>query len=113
MLYQVGSDSHLLMLRSEVKQLLTNGITEEELRRAKNKRISSFVFSSESTRNRMYWLATDWMSLGRISSIEEEIERVEQVTCEDVMRILQRFPLMYKQVLTTYGPLDEQAFVTE
>ncbi len=101
----------LTVMRTELVNLLENGITEEELTRAKNKRVSAMVFSSESVYNRMYWIATDWMFLGRVSSIEEDIARVEQVTCADVIRVLQRFPLLDKQVLTAFGPLDEKTLL--
>jgi len=39
----------------------------------------------------------------------KDIAQVEQVTSEDVMRVLHRFPLLDKQVLTALGPLDEDA----
>ncbi len=99
----------LTLMRTELAHLLAHGITEEELSRAKNKRTSAMVFSCESPSNRMYWLATDWMFLGRVSRVEEDIALVEQVTSEDVMRVLHRFPLLDKQVLTALGPLDEEA----
>jgi predicted Zn-dependent peptidase len=45
---------------------------------------------------------------GRLISIEEEIERIEKVTTDDVMRALHRFPMREKEVLTALGPLSEQ-----
>lgn len=59
----------------------------------------------------MFWLATDWMFLGRLSQVEEDITQVEQITSEDVMRVLHRFPLLDKQVLTALGPLDEESLL--
>ena len=52
-------------------------------------------------------LANDWVTEGRLVSVEEEIERVEKITKEDVMRALHQFPMRDKQVLTTLGPLGE------
>lgn len=97
----------LKLLRAELAHLLEDGIGEDELRRAKDKWISSKVLGSESTYARMRSLASDWVTHGRLVSIDEEIERIEQVTTEDVMRTLHRFPLRQKQVLTTLGPLSE------
>jgi len=97
----------LKMLRVELDSLLKDGIYEDELRRAKDKWISSIVLSSESTFSRMRSLATDWVVEGRLVSVEEEIKRIEKITTDDVMRALNRFPLREKQVLTTLGPLDE------
>jgi predicted Zn-dependent peptidase len=97
----------LKLLRAELDNLLDQGIYEDELRRAKDKWISAIVLSSESTFSRMRSLAGDWVTEGRLVSVEEEVERVEKVSVDDVMRALHRFPIREKQVLTALGPLDE------
>jgi predicted Zn-dependent peptidase len=97
----------LKLLRAELDSLLDDGVFEDELRRAKDKWISGLVLSSESTFSRMRSLANDWVTEGRLVSVEEEIGRIEKVTREDVMRALHRFPMREKQVLTTLGPLGE------
>ncbi len=97
----------LELLRSELDSLLEDGVHEDELRRAKDKWISNLVLSSESTFSRMRALASDWVTEGRLISLDEEIERVEKVTTDDVMRALRRFPMRNKQVLTALGPLSE------
>jgi predicted Zn-dependent peptidase len=97
----------LNLLHAELDNLLDQGIYEDELRRAKDKWISGIVLGSESTYSRMRALASDWVTEGRLVSVEEEIERIEKVSIDDVMRALQRFPLREKQVLTALGPLDE------
>ena len=97
----------LKLLREELSNLLEQGIYEDELRRAKDKWISSIVLSSESTLSRMRSLANDWVTEGRLISVEEEIERIEKITTGDIIRALQRFPMCNKQVLTTLGPLSE------
>ncbi len=102
-----GAPRVLKLLRAELDNLLDQGIYEDELRRAKDKWISGIVLSGESTFARMRSLASDWVTEGRLVSVEEEIARVEKVTTEDVMRALHRFPMRDKQVLTTLGPLNE------
>jgi len=98
----------LKLLRAELDSLLEDGVHEDELRRAKDKWISSLVLSSESTFFRMRSLASDWVTEGRLLSVDEEVERIEKVTKEYVIRSLRRFPMREKQVLTTLGPLSEQ-----
>jgi predicted Zn-dependent peptidase len=97
----------LKMLRAELDSLLTDGVHEDELRRAKNKWISGLVLSNDSTFYRMRSLANDWVTEGRLISVEEEIERIEKVTSEDVMRALNQFPMRDKQILAALGPLGE------
>ena len=103
----------LKLLRAELDSLLEDGIHEDELRRAKDKWISNLVLSSESTFARMRSLAGDWVTEGRLISVDEEVERIEKVTAEDVMRALHRFPMRDKQVLTTLGPLSEEELLLE
>jgi predicted Zn-dependent peptidase len=55
----------------------------------------------------MFSLASDWVTEGRLVTVDEEIERIEKVTSADVVRSLKRFPIREKQVLTALGPLDE------
>lgn len=98
----------LKMLRAELDSLLEDGVFEDEMRRAKDKWISHLVLSSESTFARMRSLSSDWVTENRLVSIDEEIERVEQISADDVMRALRRFPIREKQVLTALGPLNEQ-----
>ncbi|HEY1354269.1 MAG TPA: pitrilysin family protein [Ktedonobacteraceae bacterium] len=101
----------LKLLNAELNSLLDDGIYEDELRRAKDKWISGMVLSSESTFARMRAIASDWVIEGRLVSVKEEIERIEKVTIEDVMRSLKRFPVRDKQVLVTLGPLNETALL--
>ena len=101
----------LKLLHAELNSLLEDGVHEDELRRAKDKWISNLVLSSESTFSRMRSLANDWVTEGRLISVDEEVERIEKVTAEDVMRSLLRFPMRDKQVLTTLGPLSEKALL--
>jgi predicted Zn-dependent peptidase len=97
----------LKLLQAELGNLLDQGVYEDEMRRAKSKWISDIMLRSESTSSRMRSLANDWVTEGRLVTAEEEIERVEKVTIDDVMRALHRFPVRERQVLTTLGPLDE------
>jgi Predicted Zn-dependent peptidases len=103
----------LKMLNQELRSLLKDGVFEDELRRAKDKWISSIVLSGESTFSRMRSLANDWVTEGRLISVEEEIARIEKITPADVMRALKDFPVLDKQVLTALGPLDEAALLSE
>jgi predicted Zn-dependent peptidase len=98
----------LRMLREELDSLLSDGVHEDELRRAKDKWVSSLVLSSESTFSRMRSLSSDWVTEGRLVSVDEEIARIEAVSSEDINRALNRFPMHDKQVLTALGPLSEQ-----
>ncbi len=103
----------LQILQEEIAHLLQDGIDEQELRRAKNKQISGIVLGAESTYGSMLRLSSDWMKRERLYLVDETVARVEQVSSADVMRVLGRFPLQEKQVLTTLGPLSEQELLSQ
>ncbi len=70
------------------------------------------MLSSESTFSRMRSLSNDWVTEGRLLTVEEEMERIEKVTTDEVVQSFRRFPLREKQVLTTLGPLNEQELLS-
>src|SRR3989449_2202394 len=70
----------LKLLNEELNNFLNEGVYEDELRCAKDKWISNIVLNSESTFYRMFNLASDWVTEGRLVTVDEEIERIEKVT---------------------------------
>ena len=98
----------LKLLRAELNSFLDDGVHEDELRRAKDKWISNLVLSSESTFARMRSLSNDWVTEGRLLTVDEEVERIEKVTTDEVVQSFRRFPMREKQVLTALGPLNEE-----
>ena len=100
----------LELLRAELKSLQTDGVHEDELRRAKDKLISRTVLDGDSAFSRMQDLAYTWAAKAEVRSIQDEIAEIDAVTLADVRRVLDRFPCTEHHVLTTYGPLDGAAF---
>lgn len=100
----------LELLRAELKSLQSDGIHEDELRRAKDKLVSRTVLDGDSAFSRMQDLAYTWAAKEEVRSIQDEIAEIEAVTLADVRRVLDRFPCTEHHVLTTYGPLDGAAF---
>ena len=99
----------LELVRAELKSLQDDGVQEDELRRAKDKLVSRTVLDGESAFSRMQDLAYTWVAEQRLRTIEEEMAEIERVTVADVRRVLDRFPVTEKHILTTYGPLDATA----
>ena len=69
---------------------LADGITESEIQRAKVGLKSSLVMNSESTTARASAMASDFYLLGKIRTIEEIKESIEQLTIDSVMQFLQQ-----------------------
>jgi predicted Zn-dependent peptidase len=74
----------------EFKSIVENGISNEELKRAKAQVKSSILMGLESMSNRMQRLAQiELVYDGKYSEVEEIIERIEKVEPEDVQRLAQ------------------------
>ena len=71
----------------ELRGLRENPVPEEELRRAKNNLKGSLMLGLESTGARMSNLARQQLYFGRYIGLSELLERVEQVSAEDLQQI--------------------------
>lgn len=74
---------------SELNLLCDTLMDEKELRKVKNKAISSMVFGDVSLQNRAMNLAY-YASLGRTSMMNEEDDNYNKVTTEDIKKIANR-----------------------
>jgi len=68
---------------------LAEGITEEEIQRAKVGLKSSLILQSESSSSRAGAIATDYYILGRVRSLDEIKNAIEQTSVDSVLRFLQ------------------------
>ena len=82
---------------------LEEGITDEEITRARTQLRSALIMQGESTASRANALASDWYHLGRLRGLEELSRAVRGVTVGEVMEHLRAFPARDFTVLTI-GP---------
>ncbi|MCD4830308.1 MAG: insulinase family protein [Anaerohalosphaeraceae bacterium] len=79
---------------------LVAGISEEELARAKAGLKSALVMQSESSSARSINAGNDYHILGRVRSLDEIKEQIENVTIESVMKFLRENPFEKFTVVT-------------
>jgi predicted Zn-dependent peptidase len=75
----------------ELNEVASTPVTEEELRRAKDHLKGSTVLGMESTSSRMGNLARQELYFKRFYSLDEMLERIEQVTAGEVQALAQQF----------------------
>jgi predicted Zn-dependent peptidase len=73
--------------------LSKDGISEEELQKAKNKVLSALVIKNELPMGRLLDLGFNWMYLEQYRTIEEDIHSIKAVTVDDVQSLLGQFDL--------------------
>ncbi|OFV93746.1 MAG: peptidase M16 [Acidobacteria bacterium RIFCSPLOWO2_12_FULL_54_10] len=89
----VGTSSETVkkVIRSmmhELRDLKENGVTREELRRAKDQLKGSLMLGLESTGSRMSNIARQQMYFGRFFTLDEIIQGIEAVKNDDLSRIM-------------------------
>lgn len=77
------------IIKNEFEDIRKNGITENELQKAKNQFLSLFTFGLESSRGRMSRMAISYILYGYVQSMEEVVGEIESVTLEDIKRVAQ------------------------
>jgi predicted Zn-dependent peptidase len=70
-----------------------NGVTEDELTKAKNKVLSALVIKNELPMGRLVDLGFNWTYLGQYRPIEEEVKAVKAVTVAEINALLKDYPL--------------------
>jgi predicted Zn-dependent peptidase len=96
------------LVQTEFEKLKQDGITAEELDRAKESMKGSLVLSLESTRNRMSRLGKSEVTRSELLSIDELVELIEAVTAERVLELARRM-FDGSHVLALIGPFETAA----
>ena len=97
------------LLRRELEDVASGGLTEEEFERAQGHVKGSLVLALEDPGGRMSRLGKSEIAHGEILSVDQTLERIERVTLEDARRVAERV-LSQPMTLTVLGPFPGGAF---
>jgi predicted Zn-dependent peptidase len=98
------------IVRSEVDDILSKGVTKAEFDRAKGHVRGSLVLSAEDPGSRMNRLGKQQLTTGEILSVDELIARFDRLEMDDVARVAQMVLGSNAFQVTVVGPFDEGAF---
>ena len=73
------------------RSLSASGITEDELKTAKNKILSALVIKNELPIGRLVDLGFNWIYLGEYRTIEDDINAIRAVTVDDIHLLIEEF----------------------
>jgi len=92
---------------------LAEGLTADELDRAKTQLKSALIMQGESTESRAAAMAGDWYHLRRVRSLDEIAEAIDRVAGEDILAYLAEYPAENFTVVTIGPePIDTNAVNT-
>lgn len=95
------------IVRSEMEKLEREGVTEEELGRAKVKAVSDTVIGGEASQRRMFEVADIYISTGKVLSVDEIVSEIEAVTTDSIRAVLDAYPFSASFTVQAAGPLSE------
>jgi len=99
-------EPNLGRLRKVYDDVNRNGVTEEELKRAKNKVASRIVIRSERPMGRLASLGGNWVYRDEYRSVDDDLQTLHALTVADIRRALDDYPLGWVTAATV-GPLEE------
>jgi predicted Zn-dependent peptidase len=101
----------LEVIINELRKLEQEGITADELERAKIQLKSENVMRSEGSGARMSSIARSWWFERKIHTIQEVKEAIDAVTQESVLELLHRHSLLKPMTVAAIGPLSQEELV--
>lgn len=101
----------LQVIVNELRKLEQEGITADELERAKVQLKSENVMHSEGSAARMGAIARAWWYERRIVTIQEVKDAIDAVTQEQVQNVLHRFSPLNPLTVAAIGPLSRDELV--
>ena len=105
-----NADTVMEIVRNEIASMVTDGITEAELDRAKGHLKGSLVLAAEDPGSRMNRLGKQQLTTGEILSIDELIAKFDAIEMDDVRRVIDAVLGSHSYQTTVVGPFEEDAF---
>ena len=90
-----------------VAEVISGGVTAQELQKAKNARRAGFVFELESPLGRAEYLAMTELYDGDAALVNTELARYEAVTADDVRRVAGRYLTAQNRLVLDVLPRGE------
>jgi predicted Zn-dependent peptidase len=101
----------LEVIINELRKLEQEGITADELERAKVQLKSENVMRGEGSGARMGAIARSWWFERKIHTIQEVKEAIDAVTQESILELLHNHSLLNPMTVAAIGPLSQEELV--
>ncbi|MBE3581601.1 MAG: insulinase family protein [Thermoanaerobacteraceae bacterium] len=103
-----GALEVIRLILEQMALIKQKGVTEAELKRTKDQIRGNLLLGQENVSQCMSRLGRTELCLGRVITVEETIERLSEVTVDDVQRVARQLFSPQRLSLTTLGPaLDD------
>ncbi|MDR1483356.1 MAG: insulinase family protein [Planctomycetaceae bacterium] len=76
------------------------GITHNELERAKNKVLSGIIINSEGSGGRLFSIGNEWLISGKYITLQQESDLIRNITIDDIHAVIKKYPLNNPLIMT-------------
>ena len=109
---RAGVDNHKIVEAVELilkvlEKIAKNGVTDDELKRAKDYYTGQFQLALEDTQDYMLWIGETLISNDMVRTLEDVLKKIRQVTTVDIKRVARTILPLQKMNLAVVGPLNE------
>ena len=96
------------LIHKEIKDLLKIGFTNDELEKSKEQLKGSYILGLESTSSRMVAIGKSELLTNHIEKPKEVLQKIDQVTMEEIDRIIHKVFDLQKASIAAVGKIDEK-----
>jgi len=93
----------------ELRKIVAEGVTEDELARAKRQKVADLVYSQQSVESIAAQLATDYLATGDVRFSKQYTDRIRAVTAEQVHAAARKYFTFDRLAVTRMVPPGEAA----
>ena len=95
------------VLLGEIERLKADGISEEELNRARKQSKAAFAYNTESVTEQAFWLAQSFI-LGDVNWFDNYAERLMGVTADNVLDAARTYLVSQQRVVGVLRPVEAE-----
>ncbi len=100
------------VLLGEIERLKADGISEEELNRARKQSKAAFAYNTESVTEQAFWLAQSFI-LGDVNWFDNYAERLMGVTADNVLDAARTYLVSRQRVVGVLRPVEAEEEQTQ
>ena len=94
---------------AEIKKLLKDGVTDEELQTVKNKQLGLLPFYVETPDDAASIVFDLLMDKRPLDSFDKKADRIKSITKEDILRVAKKYFTIDNFVIAVDGPIEENS----
>jgi zinc protease len=104
-----NTEKLIIGIFAEIKKLLKDGVTDDELQIAKNKQLGYLPFAVETPDDAASIIFNLLLDKRPLDSFDKKADRINSITKDDILRVAKKYFTLDNFVIAVDGPIDEHS----